>query len=60
MSWVPFKDVGGHFAAAPLTITPAAGENIDGGGAITLSTNRQSITLVPANDGTTVGWSIEQ
>jgi hypothetical protein len=54
-----FKDVGGNFAANPLTITPAAGDNIDGGGAITLSTNRQVITLVPANDGTTVGWSIE-
>ena len=54
-----FKDVGGHFAAAPLTITPAAGDNIDGGGAITLGTNYQSIKLVPANDGTTVGWSIE-
>jgi hypothetical protein len=54
-----FKDVGGHFAANPLTITPAGGDNIDGGGAITLNVNRQGVTLVPANDGTTVGWSIE-
>lgn len=54
-----FKDVGGNFAAHNLTLTPFAGDNIDGGGAIVLSNNRQSVTLVPANDGTTVGWSIE-
>lgn len=56
---VTFKDVGGNFAAHPLTITPAGGDNIDGGGAIVLSNNRQAVTLVPANDGSTVGWAIE-
>lgn len=54
-----FKDVGGNFAAHNLTIAPAGGDNIDGGGAIVLGTNRQSVTLVPANDGITVGWAIE-
>lgn len=54
-----FKDVGGNFGAHNLTITPAGGDNIDGGGAIVLGTNRQAVTLVPANDGSTVGWSIE-
>jgi hypothetical protein len=54
-----FKDVGGNFGAHNLTITPAGGDNIDGGGAIVLGTNRQAVTLVPANDGVTTGWSIE-
>lgn len=54
-----FKDVGGNFGAHPLTITAAGGDNIDGGGSIILNVNRQGVTLVPANDGTTVGWSIE-
>lgn len=56
---ITFKDVGGHFALHPLTLTPFAGDNIDLGGAITLNQNFQGVTLVPANDGTTVGWSIE-
>jgi hypothetical protein len=57
---VTFKDVGGQFGLHPLTITPFAGDNIDGGGAITLNTPHQGVTLVPANDGVnTTVWSIE-
>lgn len=56
---ITFKDVGGNFGAHNLTVTPAGGDNIDGGGAIVLNVNRQAVTLVPANDGSTVGWSIE-
>jgi hypothetical protein len=54
-----FKDVGGQFAAHNLTITPAGGDHIDGGGNIVLGTNYQAVTLVPANDGTNTGWFIE-
>lgn len=54
-----FKDVGGNFAAHNLTITPAGGDLIDDLASIVLSVNRQSVTLVPANDGTSTGWMIE-
>lgn len=55
-----FKDVGGTFAANRLTLAPAGVETIEGvNAAVLCATNRQSITLVPANDGTTTGWSIE-
>jgi hypothetical protein len=54
-----FKDVGGNFAAHNLTITPAGGDTIDGLASIVLAVNRQSVTLVPANDGTSTGWMIE-
>jgi|GEM_PF-3360365 len=58
-----FKDVGGNFAAHPLTITPFGTDLIDGqttpSTSITLSTNRQGVTLVPFNDGVNTGWAIE-
>lgn len=54
-----FKDVGGNFALHNLTITPNGAETIDGAASLILATNRQYITLVPANDGTSTGWSIE-
>lgn len=54
-----FKDVGGQFSAHPLTVTTSGGDLIDGLSSIVLSTNRQFVNFVPANDGTTTGWSIE-
>lgn len=54
-----FKDVGGNFALHNLTITPNGVETIDGAASLVLATNHQYVTLVPANDGTTTGWSIE-
>lgn len=55
-----FKDVGANFAAHALTITPFAGDSIDGTGVpLVLNAAKQSITLVPANDGTSIGWNIE-
>lgn len=56
---VYFKDVGGHFAAANLTINAAMGETIDGQSSITLTADYSSVTLVPANDGTSTGWYIQ-
>lgn len=56
---VTFKDVGGNFAAHPLTITAFAGDNIDGLGSFFLTANRQAVTLVPFNDGTNTGWAVE-
>lgn len=56
---VTFKDVGGQFGAHNLTIAPAGGDHIDGGGNVVLGTNYQAVTLVPANDGTSNGWFIE-
>lgn len=47
-------DVGGNFGAHPLTVSAA--DTIDGASSIVLGTNHQSITLIPANDGTTTGW----
>jgi hypothetical protein len=55
---IVFKDVGGHFAANNLTITPAASETIDGLASIVLSTNWQNLRLVPLNDGVSSGWMI--
>ena len=57
---VTFKDVGGQFLAHPLTITPFAGNTIDGAASLVLSQNRQGVTLVPGNDGVnTTLWTIE-
>lgn len=54
-----FVDVGGNFGAHALTITPAGGDTIDGQSSLTLGTSHQSIRLVPANDGTTTGWTVQ-
>lgn len=56
---VTFKDVGGNFNAHGLVITSFAGDTIDGASSLVLSTNRQSVTLVPFNDGVNTGWAIE-
>lgn len=53
-----FKDVGANFAAHNLTLTPFAGDTIDGAASLVLSIPRQSITLVPFNDGVNGGWFI--
>lgn len=57
-SALTFKDMG-QASAHPITLSPFAGDTIDGGGAIVLNNNRQGVTLVPYNDGTSVGWAIE-
>ena len=54
-----FKDVGMQATAHPLTISPAAGETIDGLPAIPLNVNGQAIRVVPANDGVNTGWFTE-
>jgi hypothetical protein len=54
-----FKDVGGQFAAHPLTLNCAGAEKMDGIASITLSTNYQFLRLVPANDGTSTGWALQ-
>jgi hypothetical protein len=53
-----YKDVGGQFAAHNLTLTPFAGDTIDGAASLVLNANRQSITLTPFNDGVNTGWFI--
>lgn len=58
-SAVTFKDVGAQFAAHNLTITPFAGDTIDGAASLVLNANRQGVTLVPFNDGVNTGWAIE-
>jgi hypothetical protein len=57
---VIFKDAGGQFAAHNLTITPFAGQNIDGLSSIVLTTNYGRLRLRPYNDGTGTGWSVDQ
>ena len=55
-----FKDVGLQAAANPVTINAASGEFIDRlFPSMPLSTNGQSIRLVPANDGVNTGWFSE-
>lgn len=54
-----FKDVGGSFLTHNLTITPFAGDTIDGAASFVMSLNRQSVTLVPFNDAVNTGWAIE-
>jgi hypothetical protein len=56
---VTFKDVGNNFAAHNLTITPFAGDTIDGAASLVLLNNRQAVTLVPFNDTVNTGWAIE-
>jgi hypothetical protein len=53
-----FKDVGAQFGAHNLTITPFAGDTIDGVASVVLNTNRQEMTLVPFNDSVNTGWFI--
>jgi hypothetical protein len=53
-----FKDLG-QAAAHNITITPFAGDTIDGAGSFVLNLNRQGVTLVPFNDGTNTGWTIQ-
>lgn len=47
---VTFKDVGGQFFAHNLTITPFAGDTIEGLSTFVLSNNYAALTLVPGND----------
>jgi hypothetical protein len=54
-----FKDVGAQFGAHNLTITPFAGDTIDGAASLVLNVNRQGMTLVPFNDTVNTGWAIE-
>jgi hypothetical protein len=55
-----FADVGGQCGANNITITPAGAETINGlNAAVVMRSNHQVMTLVPANDGTTTGWTIE-
>jgi hypothetical protein len=56
---VTFKDVGSQFGAHNLTITPFAGDTIDGAASLVLNANRAGLTLVPFNDGINTGWAIE-
>jgi len=53
-----FKDVGGQFAAHPLTLTPFGTEKIDNLSSVVLSINYQAVTLHPFNDGVNTGWVI--
>ena len=52
------KDVGGQFAAHPLTINCAGAEKMDGLASIVLNTNYQFLRLYPMNDGANTGWAI--
>jgi hypothetical protein len=53
-----FKDVGGQAGAHPITITPFAGDSIDGAANYTLFSPRQEVTLVPFNDTVNTGWFV--
>jgi hypothetical protein len=55
-----FKDAGGQFGAHPLTITPFAGQTIDGLSNVVMTENYQRLRLRPYNDGTGTGWSVDQ
>jgi hypothetical protein len=54
-----FKDVGGQAFANNITLNRTGADTFDGLTSVQLTQNYQGITLVPANDGTTAGWSIE-
>lgn len=56
---VTFKDVGANFVAHSLVITPFSGDTIDGQANLVLNQSRESVTLVPFNDGINTGWAIE-
>lgn len=53
-----FKDVGGNWGSNNVTFAPNGGDTIDGRANLVAATNHQSVTLTPANDGTTTGWLI--
>src|ERR1700730_15855963 len=53
-----FKDLG-QAAAHNITLTAAGADTIDGAAALVMKNNWQGVTLVPFNDGTNTGWSIE-
>lgn len=56
-----FKDVGGNAHTNNVTFDVTGADTIDGqgNGVIKLTQDYQGITFVPANDGTSTGWSIE-
>ena len=55
---VTFHDMG-QALAHPITLTASGADTIDGQPSYVLSNNRQTVTLVPFNDGTSVGWGVE-
>lgn len=55
---VTFVDVGGQWAAHNLTFTATGGELISGLSSVVGNVARGAITFIPANDGTSSGWSI--
>jgi hypothetical protein len=55
---VTFKDLG-QATANPITLTAAGGDTIDGAATNVIRNNFGYVTLVPFNDGTNTGWSIE-
>jgi hypothetical protein len=58
-----FKDIAGLAGPGNAWVISRAAanasENIDGLASVTINVPRQEFTLVPANDGTSTGWSIE-
>lgn len=52
------KDVGGNAGTTPITVNATAPDSIDGQASIQILNNYGSLILVPANDGTTTGWSL--
>lgn len=56
---ITFKDVGGQWAAHNVTFSCTGGDLIDGAAAVVGRNAYGAFTFVPANDGTTAGWSIE-
>ena len=54
-----FKDVSGTFGTYTLTLNATGSDTFNGVPSIALSTPRQALTLIPANDGITTGWSIQ-
>jgi hypothetical protein len=55
---VTFKDLG-QATANNITITAAGGDTIDGAATHVIRNNFGYVTLVPFNDGTNTGWSVE-
>lgn len=56
---ITFKDVGGQFAAHPLTVNRSGSDTIEGLTSVTVSNNFAALTLTPGNDGVnTTLWYI--